>query len=133
MIDEKMIAQEEENWAKNKHLLKRKIKIEKDKEKYKNRLKNKSKLTTTKLLIMFLFINCTIIEIFTGWVTIMSLLLSTQTGIAADFTPLVTLIGSIVGEVIGFAIYALKSTKENTQGGIVYDSANFKNEENSDG
>ena len=40
-----------------------------------------------------------------------------------DFTPLVTLIGTIVSEVFGYAIYALKSTKENTVGGIVYDMA----------
>lgn len=37
-----------------------------------------------------------------------------------DFSPIVTLIGAVVGEVIGFAIYAAKSTKENTEGGIVY-------------
>ena len=39
-----------------------------------------------------------------------------------DFTPLVTLIGAVVSEVIGFGVYSLKSTKENTVGGIVYDS-----------
>ena len=40
-----------------------------------------------------------------------------------DFTPLVTLIGAVVSEVIGFAIYAIKSAKENTSGGIVYETA----------
>ena len=45
-----------------------------------------------------------------------------MTGNAIDFSPLVTLIGAVVGEVIGFAIYSLKSTKENTAGGVVYDS-----------
>ena len=43
-------------------------------------------------------------------------------GTMIDFTPLVALIGAIVGEVFGYAIYSLKSTKENTIGGIVYDS-----------
>lgn len=123
MLDEKELIKEEKDWAKNKQLLKRKIKIEKDKAKLENSLKNKSKLTTTKLLILFLFTNCTIIELFTGWTVIQSIRLALQTGIAPDFTPLVTLIGAVVGEVIGFAVYAAKSVKENTVGGIIYDSA----------
>lgn len=129
MLDEKELIQEEKDWAKNKQLLKRKIKIEKDKAKLRNSLKNKTKLTTTKLLILFLFINCTIIELFTGWATIQSIQVALQTGLAPDFTPLVTLIGAVVGEVIGFAVYAVKSTKENTVGGIVYDSALNNNDE----
>ena len=51
------------------------------------------------------------------------------TGNAIDFSPLVTLIGSVIGEVIGFAIYSLKSAKENSEGGIIYDSV-FRNKEN---
>ena len=43
-------------------------------------------------------------------------------GTMIDFTPLVALIGAVVGEVFSYAIYSLKSTKENTVGGIVYDS-----------
>ena len=43
-------------------------------------------------------------------------------GTMIDFTPLVAIIGAVVGEVFGYAIYSLKSTKENTVGGIVYDS-----------
>ena len=123
MLDEKALAREEKDWAKNKQLLKRKIKIEKDKAKLRKSLKDKSKLTTTKLLILFLFINCTVIELFTGWATIQSLQLALHTGFAPDFTPLVTLIGTVVGEVIGFAVYAVKSIKENTCGGIVYMTA----------
>lgn len=130
MLDEQALAREEKDWAKNKQLLKRKIKIEKDKTKLRNSLKNKSKLTTTKLLILFLFINCTMVELFTGWTTIQSIQLAMQTGIAPDFTPLVTLIGAVVGEVIGFAVYAAKSTKENTAGGIVYDCALNNNSNN---
>ena len=33
----------------------------------------KKKISTTKLLILFLFLNCTAIEIFTGYVTVMNL------------------------------------------------------------
>lgn len=40
-----------------------------------------------------------------------------------DLTPLITLIGAVVSEVIGFAIYSIKAAKENTSGGIVYDLA----------
>lgn len=46
-----------------------------------------------------------------------------MTATMPDFTPLVTLIGAVVSEVIGFAIYALKAMKENSKGGIVYDTA----------
>lgn len=80
------------------------------------------KISTTKILITFLFINCTLLEIFTGWVTVENLLLARDFGIAIDFTPLVTLIGIVLGEVFGFAVYAAKSVKENSVGGITYDS-----------
>lgn len=86
-------------------------------------MSNKKKTSVTKLLILFLFINCTAIELFTGWVTIQNIMLARDFGIMLDFTPLVTLVGAVVSEVLGFAVYAAKSTKENTVGGIVYDSA----------
>lgn len=114
------ITKEEQNWANQKKYLNKKIELKKDKELF--LLKNKKKISTSKILILFLFINCTVIEIFTGWVTIKSFSYSLMTGNAIDFSPLVTLIGAVVGEVIGFAIYSLKSTKENTAGGVVYDS-----------
>ena len=40
-----------------------------------------------------------------------------------DLSSLCTLITAVVGESISFAIYSYKSIKENTQGGIVYESA----------
>ena len=39
-----------------------------------------------------------------------------------DF-PLVTLVGAVVSEVLGLAVYAAKSVKENTSGGIIYETA----------
>ena len=114
------ITREEQNWTNQKKYLNKKIELKKDKELF--LLKNKKKISTSKILILLLFINCTVIEIFTGWVTIKSFSYSLMTGNAIDFSPLVTLIGAVVGEVIGFAIYSLKSTKENTAGGVVYDS-----------
>lgn len=96
------------------------------------------KISTTKLLITFLFINCTLLEIFTGWITIWNLILARDVGATIDFTPLITLIGVVIGEVFGFAIYALKSMKENTKGGIVYEQecqkwSNTKEEFNEEG
>ena len=84
--------------------------------------KENKKISTTKKIVLFLFINCTIIELFTGWVTIQSLMLAENYMMPVDFTPLVTLIGAVVSEVLGFAIYAVKSAKENSKGGIVYDT-----------
>jgi hypothetical protein len=123
-LTEEEIQQEEQNWAKDKQLLKRKIKIEKDKRKLNDKLKDKKELTTTKRLILFLFINCTLIEIFTGWATVKSLEIAAASEyLSADFSPLVALIGAVVGEVIGFGVYSLKSVKENSKDGIVYESA----------
>ena len=51
-------------------------------------------------------------------------------GTMIDFTPLVALIGAVVGEVFSYAIYSLKSAKENTVGGIVYDSIINNNSDN---
>lgn len=111
----------EKRWAKEKPLKEREYQLKKDKREFK--ASHQFKLSTSKMLILFLFINCTLIELFTGWVTVKSFDLSTMTMLSPDFTPLVTLIGAVVGEVIGFAIYALKSARENTTGGIVYETA----------
>lgn len=118
MLKENEIIKEEQEWQEQKGLIERKQKIEQEKKQLKGK-----KITTTKWLILFLFINCTLIELFTGWSTIQSLRLSALTGQSVDFSPLVTLIGAVVSEVIGFAIYAIKSTKENCKNGITYEKA----------
>lgn len=118
ILNEKKILKQEQEWEKEKTLLERKEKIKKEKKKFKS-----NKITTSKLLILFLFLNCSLIEIFTGWAIAKMLYISLLTGNAIDFTPLVTLIGAVVGEVLGYAIYSLKATKENTSGGVVYDMA----------
>lgn len=91
----------------------------------------KKKVSTSKLLILFLFVNCTIIEIFTGWSTVAMLSIAATTGIL-DFSPLVTLIGAVVGEVIGYGIYSAKAAKENSAGGITYDLAMLDKENEGD-
>lgn len=86
-------------------------------------MKEKRKLTTTKKIIIFLFANSIIVEFFTMFILAWSLLLSASTGIAPDYTPLNTLVGVVIGEVVGFGIYAAKSTLENREGGITYFNA----------
>ena len=121
---EREILLQEKQWEKEKSLQERKYKIKKEKRELKSLYG--FKLPTSKLLILFLFINCTLIELFTGWVTIKSIDLATLTMVGPDFTPLVTLIGAVVSEVIGFAVYAIKSAKENTEGGIIYETTMAK-------
>ena len=118
---EKDLELEEKRWLREKQLLEREQQLKEDKKSF--RKKFHKKIPTSKWLIYFLFINCTLIELFTGWVTIKSLQLAAMTYIMPDFTPLVTLIGAVVSEVIGFGVYSLKSAKENTTGGIVYETA----------
>lgn len=123
----RQVEQEEKRWQLEKPLRERQAAIRNDKAEFENK---KRKISTSKLLIIFLFINCTLIEIFTGWAMVKMLSLAFVAGTMIDFTPLVALIGAIVGEVFGYAIYSLKSTKENTVGGIVYDSVINNNSDN---
>lgn len=114
------ILKEEKEWEQDKMYLEKQKKLKEEKRNFFKRL---PKLSTSKLLILFLFLNCTLIELFTAWVTVQSIGLVQITMTAPDFSPLITLIGAVVSEVIGFAIYSIKAAKENTKGGIVYESA----------
>lgn len=119
--EEREIIIKEHRWQREKEVLERKYKLKQEKREFKKQFL--PKISTSKLLIFFLFINCTIIELFTGFVTLKSLDLTTLTMANPDFTPLVALIGAVVSEVVGYAVYALKSAKENTAGGITYEAA----------
>lgn len=119
--EERDITVKEHRWQREKEVLERKYKLKQEKREFKKQFL--PKISTSKLLILFLFINCTIIELFTGFVTLKSLDLTTLTMANPDFTPLVALIGAVVSEVVGYAVYALKSAKENTAGGITYEAA----------
>ena len=129
--EKESILQEEKEWQEDKIFFEKQKKVFEEK---KNFFKQK-KISTSNLLILFMFLNCTAIEIFTGWVTIQSIALVSTTMMMPDFSPLVTLIGAVVSEVIGFAIYSIKATKENTKGGIVYDTAmkEYEMEEDANG
>ena len=123
---ERYVAQKEKYWAKEKGLLEREYAMKAERKSLKERFKEKrDKIANSKLLVWFLFINCTIIELFTIWVIIKELGLAADGILAPDLSPLMALITTVVAEVIGFGIYAVKSTKENTAGGIIYETAMF--------
>ena len=114
------IKKEAKDWEKEKQYLNLQKDIQHEKEQIKNKYKQqKRKLTTTKFLMFFLFFSCSFVELFTIYITIKII----NIGLEIDLTPLTMLITAIVAQVIGFAIYSLKSTKENTKGGIVYQTA----------
>jgi hypothetical protein len=55
-----------------------------------------------KLIIIFIFLNCTVVEGYSMWVMYKLM----------DLSALYTLITAVVGETIAFAVYAAKSYKE---------------------
>ena len=106
-------------WERKKEIIILKQDLEKSKKQIKNRNKQqKQKMATSKFLMFFLFISCTIIEFFTLMATLKTINMGTP-----DFGPLQTLIGVVVAQVIGYSVYSLKSMKQNTKGGIVYQTA----------
>ena len=123
---ERIVAQKEKYWAKEKPLLEKEYRIKAERKSLRESFKEKKdKIANSKLLVWFLFINCTIIELFTIWVICKELGLAAEGILSPDLSPLMALITTVVAEVIGFGIYALKSTKENTTGGIIYETAMF--------
>ena len=121
-FQKKMIQKKIKNWESDKQLLIAREKIRKQKEQiFKDRKQKKKQITTTKRLMFFLFLSCSAIQVFTMYVTLRSM----ELGLGPDFGPLQMLISAIVAEVIGFAIYSVKALKQNTKGGIIYDSAMY--------
>lgn len=121
---ERYVLSQEKIWNKEKEILEREYKIKAERKSLKEKFKEKKdKIANSKLLVWFLFINCTIIELFTIWVICRELRLAAEGILSPDLSPLMALITTVVAEVIGFGIYALKSTKENTEGGIIFETA----------
>lgn len=88
--------------------------LEEEEELYKKRAEIKElkksmrkfqKPTTTKLVMAFIFINCTVVEVYSMWV--MWYLL--------DLSSLYALITAVISESISFAIYAAKAYNETKQ------------------
>ena len=115
-----------QKWQIEKQLILQEQDLEEDRKKVKNRYKEeRKKLSTTKFLMFFLFTSCSVIEFFTIFLTFKSL----SAGYV-DFSALQTLIAAVVAQVVGLAVYALKSAKENTKGGIVYQTAILEAKQN---
>ena len=137
MITEKELQEKELAWEKEKDLLERELKIKQEKEELKAKAKKeKNKLSTTKRIVWWMFINCTLVEMLTVWALYKNFELATIFGTGVDFSPLVALIGAVIGEVMVFATYAVKAKAENTQGGIEYErmlhNIAIKDEDNRD-
>lgn len=87
------------------------------------------KLSMSKKAVIFIIINCTFVELFIMALTIAQMVLCARDGTMVDFSPLTTIIPIVIGEVGSYGVYALKSMKENTKGGIVYETAMLNNDE----
>lgn len=110
------------NWQIEKPILEQNQLIKQEKDLIKCR-DQKRKTAFGKLLMIFLFINFTVLELFTGWVTIKSFSLAYTIEQMPDFSPLITLLGAVIGETLSYGIYCHKAKAENTEGGIVFESA----------
>ena len=108
-------------WEYKKKIIEQKQSIKEDKFKIKQAEK-KYKPAFGKFVLILLFINFTILELFTGWVTISSFQLAYATGTSPDFSPLITLLGAVLGETLSYGIYCMKAKAENTKNGIVYET-----------
>lgn len=98
-------------WKLEKQILEKKQQIKKEKAQL---LREEKKVTTTKKLVTYLFVCATAIQLFTGYLMIVQIqLLKQGIIITLDTSPLISLIGAVVGEVMVFAVYAIKSFKEN--------------------
>lgn len=112
-IELQRLKLQEMEWKRKKRLLDKRKALRKSKLEYLPRLK----VNTTKLVMAYIIINCTIVEIYSMWVMVK----------LQDISGLYTLITSVIGETIAFLVYAVKSTKENTQGGIIYEKMKLEN------
>lgn len=113
----------EKIWAERKSLIERQNVIDAEQKELTEAHKKIKFPSWSKLLLIILFINFTILEIFVGWVTIHSFAIASVIGAMPDFTPLITLLGAVIGETVSYGIYSAKSKAENTQNGITYELA----------
>ena len=116
----KRIGKEEKCWEIEKSNIERRNKMDEERRAI---TQEKRRITTSKFLVLFLFANCTAVQVVAIIATIESFHVAMATGMAPDMSALIALISAIVGEVIGYAVYAVKATKENMKGGITYDMA----------
>lgn len=116
----------EKIWTERKSLIERQNAIDAEQKELTEAHKKIKFPSWSKLLLIILFINFTILEIFVGWVTIHSFAIASIIGVMPDFTPLITLLGAVIGETVSYGIYSAKSKAENTEGGVVYEKAKWE-------
>lgn len=121
-------------------LYEKKIKIWQLKNNLKQNYDKYHKRETSKIVLWFMLMLLLTIVIFTGYVTLRMMEIISNTRGMMDFTPLVALISAMIGQVIITLGYFIKSTKENSEGGVTYLNAQYQlntnyihpNEDNSD-
>ena len=112
-------------WLQEKPLIEQENQINSEKQELKRRKRETKLPSWSKLLLIFLFINFTVLELFIGFITLYSFKLAAEVGIMPDLTPLITLITAVIGETISYWIYCAKSKAENVKDGIVYETTMF--------
>ena len=73
-------------------------------------------LSFRKIAVIFIFINCFIIELYSMVVMVLF----------HDLTSLGSLVMAVLGQCVSLMGYFIKSTKENTSQGIVYETAMYE-------
>lgn len=73
-------------------------------------------LSFSKVAVIFIFINCFIIELYSMVVMVLF----------HDLTSLGSLVMAVLGQCVSLMGYFIKSTKENTSQGIVYETAMYE-------
>ena len=116
-------------WDARRPLVEAQNEIDEEIKKYKEKHIKLKFPSFSKMLLVFLSANFTILEIFIGWVTIKSFSLGLSINAMPDFTPLVSLIGVVLGHTVSYWIYSAKSKAENTVGGITYEMARMQMEQ----
>lgn len=78
--------------------------------------KAKKQLSFSKIAVIFIFINCFVIELYSMVVMVLF----------HDLTSLGSLVMAVLGQCVSLTGYFIKSTKENTSQGIVYETAMYE-------
>ena len=110
-MSEKRYQQKLEKIRKENESIQRIQQLKDERKKYRTSITDR--ISTTKLVMVYLFVLLNVILIF-AMVAMWHF---------ADLSYLGVLITDIAAQIITFIIYAMKSTKENTVGGITYDLA----------
>ena len=92
------IVEKEKKWEKEKEILIREQKIEAERSKF------KKKLSMSKKILIYIVLNCTIVQIYAMVVMV----------VMQDLSQLYALITAVIGEAFSFFIYEYKATKENS-------------------